>query len=58
MRYTWSEFWAFICGAGVVYTFWLILDLIGESGFRLWYFFFYWDAMFFFILLLRWFKNR
>jgi len=53
MRYTWDDFWAFMVGAGVVYTFWLILDLISGSGFRLWFFLFYWDVMFLIILIIN-----
>ena len=57
MRYTLDDLLAFMCGAGVVYTFWLILDLISGSGFRTWFFFLYWNCMFLFILFLRWLKQ-
>jgi len=57
MRYTWDDFWAFMCGAGVVYLFFAMLDLISGDGFRTWFFFLYWNCMFLFILFLRWLKQ-
>jgi hypothetical protein len=54
MRYTWDDFWAFIIGAGVIYVFFVMLDLITGSGFRVWFFFAFWDFMFLVILFIRW----
>jgi uncharacterized protein (DUF983 family) len=56
-RYTWDDFWAFMVGAGVVYTFFVILDLVVDKTFQLWFFFLFWSIMFIVILFMRAIKN-
>jgi len=51
---TLDDFFGYLVGAGVVYSFWMVIDLFfGKFD---WIFFFvYWDAMFLIILLSHWF---
>jgi len=42
----------FFVGTGIVYLFFVILDLVLGKGFNTIYFFVYWDLMLFFMIVL------
>ena len=53
MKIPLSQFLAYLVGAGCVYVFFVMLDIISGSGFS-WYFFFgYWDIMFMLVIFLH-----
>ena len=52
-RLSLDNFLGWIAGAGTVYVFWVLLNVLAGDGFSWFFFFIFWDIQFMLILILH-----